>query len=71
MKFSRADSLIGRFIRSDVSKTDTVLFIRAVMTMEAKSVSETSDFINLLTRLSARENFIEFLTVKVPRQMYI
>jgi hypothetical protein len=32
--------------------------------MEAESVFETSDFINLLARLSAQENFIEVYSSK-------
>ena len=44
MKFCRSDSRVRIFIKSDVSETDYVI--------------ETSDLINLLTRLSDRENFI-------------
>jgi hypothetical protein len=46
MKSSRADSRVKIFIKSDFLETD--------------SVPETSDFINILKRLSVRENFIEF-----------
>lgn len=31
-----------------------------IITLMVEKISETSNFINLLTRLSARENFIEF-----------
>ena len=34
--------------------------------METESISETSDFINLLTRLSAQWNFIEVPRLKRP-----
>jgi hypothetical protein len=46
-------------IKSDVSETDFVSIITTPL-METEPLSETSDFINRLTRLSAGENVTDF-----------
>ena len=51
---SRADSGIKKFIKSDVFETE--------------SVSKMSDFINLLTRLSAEENFADICCREWPTE---
>jgi hypothetical protein len=62
VKVSRADNRIRTFIKSDISDTDSVSII-IIIIME--TVSETSDFINLLTRMSVSEDFI--VAVRVSR----
>ena len=56
MKFLQAYSRVRRFIKSDVSETDST----TTLMIETQLVSETPDFTNILTRLPARKNFIEF-----------
>jgi hypothetical protein len=59
LKLSWADNYVRRIIESDVSVTNSASIIRVVM---METVSEMSDFINLLMLQSARENYPEIST---------
>ena len=52
MKFSRADSRVKRFIKSDVSETDSASIVITALMTRTESVSETSDLINLPEKTS-------------------
>jgi hypothetical protein len=56
IKSSRAESRVSS-LKSNVSGTVSVPIIRAILMMGTETVPETLDF-NELTRLSAREDFI-------------
>jgi hypothetical protein len=60
MKSSLADSRVDCVKTSDVSETDSLS-----LRMETESVSETSEVFKQLTRISAQEDFINFVAVKV------